>query len=208
MKGLSYRKLQKSDYTEVQNIISDAFGLHNYVNDKKLLVIVKKMYLSSCLSEQKFNMVAVREGEIVGIIMGGSKNDKFKLSNILNVLKMLYYGTLLWFKIRNKKGGFNEINRAYSELIAGMKDDLDGVLTLFAIKEDMRGLGIGKELLSRLNEYYLAHNTKRIYLYTDDTCNYGFYEHMGFERPKEKQVTVWRNNKKEKLDVYLYTLDL
>lgn len=204
MKEFTYRRLEKSDYTEVQNLINDAFGLHNYVGDERTLAKVKKMYLCSCLSEQKFNMVALNEGKIVGIIMGGSKSDKFKLSNISNVAKLMYYTVSLWFTNRNKSGGYNQVHMAYGELIEGMKNDFDGVLTLFAVKKDIRGFGVGKELLSKLNQYYLDHNTNRIYLYTDDTCNYGFYEHMGFNRIKEKQVTVIRENKERKLDVYLY----
>ncbi len=42
MKEFIYRRLKKSDYNEVQNLISDAFGLHDYVEDEKMLEKVKK----------------------------------------------------------------------------------------------------------------------------------------------------------------------
>ncbi len=42
------------------------------------------------------------------------------------------------------------------------------------------------------------------YLYTDDTCNFGFYEHMGFHRAKKKPVDIMRDGQNTKLDVYLY----
>lgn len=208
MKEFIYRRLKKSDYNEVQNLISDAFGLHDYVEDEKMLEKVKKMYLYSCLSEQKFSRVAVHKGKIVGIIMGASKNDTFKGSNLLNALKLMYYTLLLCFVKSHKSMGHNEVHKAYRELIKGMKKDFDGVLTLFAVKEDVRGRGEGKALLSKLSTYYSEHNTNRIYLYTDHTCNYGFYEHMGFQRLKEKRVNVLRENKESKLDVYLYGFNI
>ena len=49
----------------------------------------------------------------------------------------------------------------------------------FIVQEKMRGLGIGKELLKRVQSYWQSNGTRRSYLYTDDTRNYGFYEHMG-----------------------------
>nr|WP_246566699.1 GNAT family N-acetyltransferase [Tissierella simiarum] len=53
-------------------------------------------------------------------------------------------------------------------------------LTLFAVIEECRGLGVGKTLISYLDEYLKEHNTHNIYLYTDSACNYGFYDNHGF----------------------------
>lgn len=206
MEKLTYRKLDKSDYYDIQNLISNAFYLSKYVSDEKILKKVKKMYLYSCLAEQKFNMVATYGEEIVGVIMGASKKDKFKLKNIVNTIALLYHSASIWFSY--KKSGYNQVNKAYDELISDIKNEFDGVLTLFIVKDNVQGLGIGKELLSKLKRYYKENNTNKIYLYTDDTCNYGFYDHMGFYRLKEKKVDVIRNNKKEKLKVYLYALDI
>ena len=85
--------------------------------------------------------------------MGASKNDTFKGSNLLNALKLMYYTLLLCFVKSHKSMGHNEVHKAYRELIKGMKKDFDGVLTLFAVKEDVRGRGVGKALLSKLIEY-------------------------------------------------------
>lgn len=208
MGDLIYRKLEKSDYYEVQNLISNAFGLHKYVSDEKVFEKVKKMYLYSCLVEQKFNTVAIYKGQIIGVIMGASKNDKFKISNILNLFILFYYIVSIWFLTKNKSKGYNEVYKAYDEIISDMKNDFDGVLTLFAVKKEAQGLGIGKELLSKLNSYYKKNNTNKIYLYTDDTCSYGFYDYMGFSRLREKRINVIRNNKKEELNIYLYAFDL
>lgn len=207
MENIIYRKLEKNDYTTVQNLISDAFGLQNYVADKKALDKVKKMYLCSCLSEQKFNMVALYNDEIVGVIMGASQNDSTRATNILNAIKMCYYTMSICLFHKKNCGGQSDVHKAYGELISDCKHRFNGVLTLFAVREDVRGFGVGKGLLSKLLSYYEKNQSDSIYLYTDDTCNYGFYEHMGFQRLKEKPVKVIRKNKTAELNVYLYALN-
>ncbi|MEG0692533.1 MAG: GNAT family N-acetyltransferase [Oscillospiraceae bacterium] len=207
MEDIIYRKIDITDYTAVRNLISDAFSLQNYVTNKKALDIVKKMYLCSCLAEQKFNRVALYQGEVVGVIMGASKNDSTKSANILNAMKMCYYTVSICLFHKKACAGQSDVHKVYGELISDCKHRFYGVLTLFAVREDVRGLGIGKGLLSRLLNYYKENQSDRIYLYTDDTCNYGFYEHMGFRRLKEKLVEVIRKNGTAELKVYLYTLD-
>lgn len=70
------------------------------------------------------------------------------------------------------------------------RGEFDGVLTLFAVDEELRGLGVGKSLLKGLLDYLRKHNTKCIYLYTDSTCNYGFYEQNGFERIEQQNIEM------------------
>ena len=206
MEDIIYRKLEKTDYDEVRNLICEAFGLGRYVPDKKTLDKVKRMYLCSCLAEQKFNMVALYQGEVVGVIMGASKNDKFKLSNMQNSLKLLYYTVSIYLFHKKECGVQGNVHKAYVERIADYNHKFNGVLTLFAVESNLRGLGIGKGLLSKLQAYYNEKNSDSIYLYTDDTCNYGFYEHMGFCRVKEMPVFIIRDNKQTELGVYLYVL--
>ena len=208
MKKVIYRRISKADIPEIEQLVSDAFGLHEYVEDKNTLDLIKKMYVASCLAEEKFNKVAVVDGKIAGVIMGGSDHEKYTRSNVKNGARMLYHAARLWTKTRTKKIGKNEVQQTYKELISDIKEEFDGVLTLFAVRRDVRGLGIGKGLLVKMNTYYRKHNTKKIYLYTDDTCNYGFYDHMGFTRAKETTVTVQRKGQAKTMDVYVYSQDV
>ena len=208
MKKVIYRRISKADLPEIEQLVSDAFGLHEYVEDTKTWELVKKMYMASCLAEEKFNKVAVVDGKIAGVIMGGSDHEKHTRSNVKNGARLLYYVARIWANTRSKKIGINEVQSAYKELIKDIKDQFDGVLTLFAVRSDVQRLGIGKGLLAEMNTYYRKHDTKKIYLYTDDTCNYGFYDHMGFTRVKETTVTVQRKGQAKTMDVYVYSQDV
>jgi len=59
-------------------------------------------------------------------------------------------------------------------------------------------------LLSNLCDYLKANSTKNIYLYTDSTCNYGFYDSQGFKRIDEKLITITCENKPISINVFLY----
>lgn len=89
-------------------------------------------------------------------------------------------------------------------MIRDHRNQYDGVLTLFIVDKKFQGLDIGKELLSGVQNYWNVKGTNSSYLYTDDTCNYGFYEHMRFTRVNEKKIDILRNGDKTKMDVYLY----
>lgn len=180
MEQIIYRNLKKQDYNAVADLLSHAFGLHRYVSDKQLLWIFKQQYLYSCLSEATFSRVAEQNGKIVGVIMGNAQSDYhilphigFALRFLLYSLKMKIYGR----KISDSISGYHELHRIYREFSQRHKGEFDGVLTLFAVHSECRGKGVGKKLLSDLDAYWKEHQVKSIYLYTDTTCNYGFYEH-------------------------------
>ena len=45
---------------------------------------------------------------------------------------------------------------------------------------------------------------KSLYLYTDNKCNYGFYDNQNFHRIGEKEIDF---GPKEKFNIYIYGYD-
>lgn len=103
----------------------------------------------------------------------------------------------IWATIRR-------MHQIYHELHSSCEWKFDGVLTLFAITRGCRGLGVGKELLNRLLTYQKAHGVTNAYLYTDTSCNVGFYEHQGFMRLGEGTIAVTKENVPSEMDTFLY----
>lgn len=204
MKKVIYRTIEKKDYPKVRNLIRTSFGLDDYVSDSKTLELVNRRYLCSSLAEQTYNLVAEVDGQVAGVIMGASDHAKHTAGNIVNALQSLCYSLRIILFHRKAYSGQGNIHQAYGDLIRDRRNQYDGVLTLFIVQEKFQGLGIGKELLRAVQEYWKGQGTSSSYLYTDDTCNYVFYEHMGFTRANERKVDILRNGKKDELDVYLY----
>lgn len=63
---------------------------------------------------------------------------------------------------------------------------------------------MGGNLLSELFDYFNTQNTKQIYLYTDTTCSYKFYEHKGFKRLEKQELKLLRDEKLFTMNVFLY----
>lgn len=211
MMETQYRPLEKRDYAAVCEILNQAFGLHRYVTDPKTLTNLKCQYIYSCLSEATYACVAEQNGEIAGVIMGNAKSDYRMFRHLPAVCSTAWYDFKLMFFVRKYQTGiqgYKNIHEVYHAFSRKHKGEFDGVLTLFAVKESCRGFGVGKKLLTGLLQYLRHQGTRRIYLYTDSTCNTGFYEHQGFKRIEKQPLDMIRDGKPFKLDVFLYGYSL
>lgn len=164
-------------------------------------------YVYSCLAEATYAQVAEQNGEVIGVIMGKSKFDYRITSHIAYVFSMFRYTIKMKYGHKNEQTGiedYNKLHELYHDFSKKHKGEFDGVLTLFAVNENCRGLGVGKTLLAGLKEYLRKSKVSRIYLYTDTTCNYGFYEKQGFERLEQQTLELTRDGKPFQMDVFLY----
>ena len=76
------------------------------------------------------------------------------------------------------------------------------------IDENYRGLGIGKNLFESLLYYMKEQNIQQFYLFTDTSCNYGFYEHQGMRREHEKSLTMDIANQKQVMKFFIYSYQI
>lgn len=61
----------------------------------------------------------------------------------------------------------------------------DAEVVLFIVDPEAQGLGVGGHLFDALMAYLRVNGAKRYFLFTDTSCNYGFYEHRGLKRVSE-----------------------
>lgn len=207
MNKITYREIRKADFESIKNIINESFGLYRYVDNPSVLKSFLNVYLQSCLSEKTFSCVAEKEGKVIGVILGQAKCDYKYFAHLGPIFAMAFHTVAMACKARiykNNNSDYKRMHQIYHELRSSSGQEFDGVLTLFAVTADCRGLGVGKELVRRLLDYQKNRNTKNIYLYTDSTCNYGFYDNQGFKRLGEKTMQITREHKQVSMDVYLY----
>lgn len=213
MNELTYRKIEKTDYEEVKKIINEAFKLYKLVDDKELLNKVLTIYLHSCLQETTYSLIATKDNKPIGVILGNvSKNNSIKNS-------IYHFGVVLSnyisIALRNSKEKkelkqFGTVSKAYEKLLEYRKDEFQGSITLFAVREGYRGFGIGKTLVNNLLNYMRENQVKKLYLFTDTICNYGFYESQGFKRVDTitLDMSSQSHDSISSLDVFLYSYDL
>ena len=82
-------------------------------------------------------------------------------------------------------------------------DESEAELRLFMMDENARGKGVGKRLLSYAEESMRDSGAQQYYLYTDSTCDFGFYDYRGMTRMTEKFNVPGPSG--ELLDKFIYT---
>ena len=81
-------------------------------------------------------------------------------------------------------------------------------VTLLAVDEEMRGLGVGTVLLDAAVSHLSARGATTAHLYTDATCSYQFYEGRGFKRAATHRANREERRRDMPRETYLYELDL
>lgn len=201
---ISYRKYQVEDAEFIEDIIRETWQYERFCSPNTARRLAH-LYLINCLSEQTFTQVAVSDGIPVGILLGRDLKEQprhlwFKRCWAIMKLMCTKEG-------RDVAKAFSAVDDIDRQLLRERGFDYEGELVFFALNAKYRGLGIGKELFDCLLDYMRQQQVKSFYLYTDSSCNFGFYEHQGMQRCGERVQTVPINIVNE-MKFYLYEYHL
>ena len=204
--NVHFREIQRSDYKALEKIIRDTWNYERFCSPDSANRM-SKLFLASCLANQTFTCVAERDGEAVGIIMG--KNEKKHRTPLRYTIRQIG-ATASMFCTKERRQVFKffyGIDKLDSALLAQSGQVFDGELAFFAVRSDQRGTGIGKELFNKLLDYLKSQSIRNFYLYTDNTCNFGFYEHQGMKRIGEQEFNL-QPYSNEDVQFFLYGYNL
>lgn len=200
------RSINKTDYNAIADIISDTWKYKDFCSEKTAHKM-GLLYISSCLCSQTFNKVALKNNEIVGVIMGNdNKNPNTTLKNRIFFTKS-YIKMCLSKEGRKVVKTFRGINGIDKKLLNDSRRTFDSELAFFAVKDNMRGTGVGNALYASLMDYFKEISSANFYLFTDTTCNFGFYEHKGISRIGEKTICLNLDSPKN-ITFYIYANEI
>jgi len=202
MSNIIYRDIETGDIPSIKKAIANVWEWAELIEDEDTLDATLSIYLNQVLHEATFGRVAVLDGNVVGVIFGIAfgKEPVYR--------HLLADGFVLNFDMPNASERdkfaintyFAKLDEAYDGLIDGIKDEYGGTLDFLVLNEDAQGLGIGKGLWLALKSYFDKNGVEAIYLYSDEDCNFGFYDHQGFKQRK-RQPTLFD------FGVYQFTSD-
>lgn len=201
-----YKPFSLEYQNDIKNLIIEAFGFHNGTSykDEKLLATV---YLWFCLSESSYGNIVIQENRAKGIFLG--KITKKTLISSLKIYLNLYFYTFILFfkqifssKLRSNIKNILKFVKATKELY---KDkSYQSQVILFVVSKDLRGQGSGRMLMEGFSNEIKKHNISNIFLFTDSTCSYQFYEKSGFIREGTASLSFEENP----YELYLYSKQL
>lgn len=202
---ITFRKIRKSDYDDLEVIIKQAF-FKDYPISNRIKKLVARIMLQVCIVSSDYSLVAVDERYPVGLILGSNKIAKHKGGNYQNYVSALS-AILKVLLVSGKERKFIKeairVGDTYNSFMKKHKHEYNSSVELFALHEDYRGLGIGKQLMHSYLGHLNKYDIKGLYLFTDDRCTYQFYERNGFKRSEEKLIT----SDFKDLNIYLYEFE-
>lgn len=197
------REFQKQDTAVLANIIRKTWGYDKFCSPKTAEKL-GHLYLHSCLANQTFTQVAVIDGKPAGIIMGKNiKTHRCPFRLRINQFT-LTLSLLITKEGREVCRFFKGVNGIDAALLKESAKDYQGEVAFFALDSRCRGKGIGKKLFHTLLDYMQSESLHNFYLYTDTSCNYGFYEHQGMTRQCQKKYSMDIKGHKTEMTFFLY----
>lgn len=206
-KNITFENYNDKYFREISKIINDNWH-YNELTSTKTAEILSFTYLYSCLSKQTFTKVALIDNIPVGIIIANCKN-KFNF-NLLYKLKLIKNIFLLAISSegRNVSKIFGNVDNIDNDLLSNLDKDYIAELVFFAVDHNFKNMGIGKKLFNKAINYFQDNHINSFYLFTDTTCNFGFYEHFGMIRKGSFDETFTTNKGKKEISFYIYDIDL
>lgn len=198
---MNIRKFKNEDELPLAKIIRDTWDYKRLSSNPDVCLLMGKIYLYSCLVAQNFQRIAELDNTPIGIIMGCSNDKPNEDVSIYKERLEKYYDEMMSYPegkaILEVFSGFEKLDK---EMLAEIDKKYDGELVFFVTDVAHRGEHVGTKLYNCLIEDFKQHNCKNFYVYTDASCNFGFYEHQGFIRMNKRLHEV--NN--YKLEFYVY----
>uniref|UniRef100_UPI00402AFFFE GNAT family N-acetyltransferase n=1 Tax=Thomasclavelia ramosa TaxID=1547 RepID=UPI00402AFFFE len=200
---IELREYQKQDFKALETIIRETWHYDDFSNSKTAIKLAK-VFLSSCLTNYTFSRVAIVDGNVVGIILVNNiAKHKCQFSNRLLQIKSIL-SLYISKEGRNVSKIFGSVNGIDKQLLNENNKIYPAELALFAVSSSCRGKGIGKMLFQSALDYVKQEKLKEFYLFTDTSCNYGFYEHQGMKRRLEKQHTFNIKGQQAEMNFFIY----
>lgn len=176
------KDLRKQDYkTAIQYAIK---GMHLdwYVKNKTLLNLYGTYFWYLELNRATQIIAAYECDTLAGILLADIQGEsKLRYSSLMlsfiKVVDFIQY-------VLNLDRAYNDANKKMLKQYSN-SFKADGEIIFLAVNPELQGRGIGSLLLSELEK---RAKDKRLLLYTDDGCNYQFYEHKGFRKAGEETI--------------------
>ena len=198
---IEIKELSKKDHKKAIKWAIDGMHLNRYVDEGFALNMYGKYFWYLELMKATQVIAAYYDNICVGVMLANMENEK---KVYYSFFKKIFVNFVDWIQNTFFTAGVDSYNEANIQMLKEYKEKVkvDGEIVFLAADSNSKVKGIGTKILE---EFEKREKGKRVYLYTDDSCTYQFYDHRGFERVKEKSITLNLNNKQVPITCMLYS---
>jgi len=217
--AIRYRELVREDWDavfELSRVIWYADSQE--IADEEVQLLASLIDISLLLKRTNYGIVAeeVGSGRIVGVVSVATSEPPPKRVqgwHEVAIARALERGEIIGAERGNDTGvqlhAFEGEMRRYLTLTEARLDKrYDGEVTLLLVDTAYQGVGMGRALLEQGVAWLRAQGCTRIFLITDDSCDYRFYDHLGWTRAQEFKADLTIFGKLHETVEYIYELAL
>jgi len=193
MRTVLYREMVREDWDAIFALACAIwYSDIDEIDDDEVRLLASTIDISLVLKRSSHGIVAIDEqtGSIVGVVcVTGTEPPPKRVQgwHEVAIAKALDRGARIGEARGDDTGvqlkGLDAELRRYLALTDELtRDGYDGEVTLLLLDAGYQGLGIGRELIDRGIEWLHAQGSRSLYLVTDDSCNYPFYDRLGWRQ--------------------------
>lgn len=206
------RRMTRSDYPQLVELVrrtwyadTDADGQETPDNaqDHGVALYLAAIDAQDCLARATHAAVAERDGQIIGVILGSDSARVTRTQRTRHRLCQIRLALPLLASPAGRSGLMEQlaILQADRTLVRAVGKTYPVEIALFLVAPESKGLGVGGRLFAHMLGTFREHGIHEYFLFTDTSCDYGFYEHKGLRRMAAEHIDSAHG---EQLDCFLY----
>ena len=206
------RRMTRSDYPQLVELVSqtwyaddDADGQEtpDAVQDRGVASRLAAIDAQGGLARATHAAVAERDGRIIGVILASDSARVTRTQRTRHRLRQVRLALPLLASPAGRGGLMEQlaILQADRALVRASGKTYPAESVLFLVAPESKGLGVGGRLFAHMLGTFREHGVNEYFLFTDTSCDYGFYEHKGLRRMAVEHIDSAHG---EALDCFLY----
>ena len=205
---VEYRPFGMSDTPDFVKLMDETFGYGFLFPDPDVLQAYYLDSLAGLIADSTFSEVATVDGSVVGTCFCAAAFAPHAFVGFEpRIHAMMARERFRWLSENRDPSALlrkRAIDNTVSRIVSGA-GGCDGDIQFLAVSRGFKGRGIGGRLLRDMLDHMRSWRTSRVLVLTDDLCDRGFYEHMGFSCASSDTS---RFDNGASLTSYAYVLDL
>lgn len=185
---LKFKKYNRRYLRSCAELIKTTWDLEEGFENPKKVDIIYQYFVMSCVNySEHLDIIVDEKNNVKGLLFGSIEDESYPqmIKYMIRVLKMK-----LWASVNLILGNFgdrktaliiNNENNSIDKLGEAYAKKFDGEINLFIVSPELRGKGYGKKLMDNYIEFCKENELHKIFLWTELSCSYSFYENYGFK---------------------------
>lgn len=198
MNKFTFKKLKNEDIEKIIEYTIKGMNFDKYFKTHKDTQDYGRFYVYREMEHSSDYLALYNDDRFLGVLFYNVlKDSKLQLNNRQRQFFDNYYKKAL----KEYPNDFLTYPNAIDEMkIKNNLSSYDLEMTLFVVDQTRTHEGIGSFIYDK---FACMFKDKKVYVFTDENCSYGFYENKGFTKIDEKYL-VYYNDEESSENVLLY----